>query len=122
VYFCDIAPASLAALKQNLDACGVDGRRGVVIKADWRAAIQSLREKCNLVFIDAPYDKCEYYPEILNMLLVKGMLEQGAKIIIERYSSAGRYVLPVGFELLREKRYGRIGVDLLVYADAGEGE
>jgi len=120
VYFCDAAPASLAALRQNLDSCRVDGQRAVVIPKDWRAAADSLVEKCNLVFIDAPYNMCEHYSQILGRLDNNRVLDKYARIVIERDISAGGYQLPVGFEMIHEKRYGGVGVDLMVYTGDGE--
>ena len=120
VYFCDASPASLAALKQNLEACSLGDRRAVVLARDWRAAIVSVKEKCNLIFIDAPYNMCEHYSQILETLLSKDVLEGEAVIVIERSAPAGSYELPEGIEKANSKRYGNVGVDLLVYAGAGE--
>ena len=120
VYFCDIAPASLASLKQNLDLCRIGGQRAIVFAKEWRSAIMSLKEKCNLVFIDAPYNMCEYYSQILEEIAKSRVLEEGSRVVIERKASAGGYSLPHGFEKEREKRYGNIGVDLLIYADTAE--
>jgi len=120
VYFCDNASASLGALRQNLDTCGIGGQRAVVIAKDWRAVSANKIEKCNLVFIDAPYYMCEHYPDILEKLAHGRVLEEGARIVIERGVSAGNYSLPEGFEKALEKCYGSVGVDLLVYAGNGE--
>ena len=120
VYFCDAAPASLAALRLNLDVCNLDEERAVVYAKDWRHAISILNEKCNLVFIDAPYNMCEHYSQILEGLAARRLLGEGAQIVIERNVQAGSYSLPQGFEKIREKRYGRVGVDLLCYVETGE--
>jgi len=120
VYFCDASSSSIAAIKKNLDDCRVDSARAVTLARDWRAAAKGLSEKCNLVFIDAPYNMCEHYSQILEKLARENALEENALIVIERDVSAGGYALPEGFEKLREKRYGSVGVDLLVYADTGE--
>ena len=122
VYFCDCMPAPLAALRQNLEACGaVNGARAVVFAADWQASLPRIKEKCNIVFIDAPYDMWEHYSKILEKLACERVLEEDARIVIERNVSAGGYLLPAGFERLREKRYGSVGVDLLGYTGPGEG-
>ena len=119
VYFCDIDPASLAALRQNLDECRVDGRRAIIIAKDWRQAIAGLREKCNLVFIDAPYEMCDYYSQILETLVAQSALTDNAIVVLERDSGASGYALHAQIEKVREKRYGGIGVDLLYYTKAG---
>ncbi|MDR3365017.1 MAG: 16S rRNA (guanine(966)-N(2))-methyltransferase RsmD [Clostridiales Family XIII bacterium] len=120
VYFCDVSPDSTALLRQNLDACRVDGRGAVVYRSDWRGAVTKLGEKCNLVFIDAPYEMWEYYSQILETLAAVRVLGTDARIVVERDADMGGYALPVNFERVREKRYGGIGVDLLAYADRGE--
>jgi len=119
VYFCEPSAASLEALFENLGACRIDSRRAIVKKADWRSGPSGLPEKCNLVFIDAPYEMCEYYSQILEALAGYGILAEGALLIIERNAKSGAYGLPAGFEKEREKRYGGIGVDLLTYAGTG---
>jgi len=120
VYFCDNSPASIEALKENLDACRVNGQRAVVIAKDWRAAGARISEKCNLVFIDAPYNMCEHYPRILESLAKERILENGACIVIERDVSADAYTLPPGFEKTSSKRYGSVGVDLIAYTNNGD--
>ena len=120
VYFCDTAPASLAALKKNLEALSLSGQRAAVVARDWRACIAGLNKKCNLVFIDAPYNMCEHYSQILEVLAKERALLEDALIVIERKASAGGYPLPEGFEKLREKRYGSVGVDILYFAEIGE--
>ena len=124
VYFCDNSPAALEALRENLDACGLSGARAIVFKTDLQSALRKsggrlppLQEKCNLVFIDAPYEMCEYYSQILIALATEEKLEEGARIIIERDAGKGGYTLPDGFIKIREKRYGSIGVDLLIYGE-----
>ena len=120
VYFCDVATASLAVLRKNLDTCRADGSQAVVLAKDWRNAAVYLKEKCNLVFIDAPYNMCEHYSQILEKLSRGSALEKDAHIVIERDASTGGYLLPEGFERIREKRYGNVGVDLLIYVGIGE--
>jgi len=120
VYFCDTSPASLAVIRNNLDHCRVDSGRAVVLARDWRVALSGLSEKCNLVFIDAPYNMCEHYSQILEKLVGSRVLESGAMIVIEKNASGGPYNLPERTERVREKRYGNVGVDLLIYDDTGE--
>jgi len=120
VFFCDSEPLSLAALRQNLDICRVDSGRAVVLAGDWHKAYTNISEKCNLVFIDAPYDMCVYYSHMLQTLASWRILEEGALIAVERDAGKGGYALPEGFEIVREKRYGSVGIDLI--SGAGEGK
>jgi len=122
VYFCDNSPASVASLKENLDSCRIGGQRAAVIVKDWRLAPLAIKEKCNLVFIDAPYNMCEHYSQILENLADGRVLCGNSFIVIERDASAGGYALPEGFERIAEKRYGGIGIDLLAYTDDGEDD
>ena len=120
VYFIDKDAASIEILRQNLDICKIGGLSAAAIKTDWRDAGKYIKKKCNLVFIDAPYDMCVYYSQILEMLADQGVLACGARIVIERDSGAGGYELPAGYEIIREKRYGSVGVDLLLYSEKPE--
>ena len=117
-YFCDVDQDSIAALRQNLDICKIEGRRAVVLAMDWRSALVKLSEKCNLVFIDAPFDMCDYYSQILETLAGQKVLADFAAIVIEHGADAGGYLLPVGYERIREKRYGNTGIDILLYNGA----
>jgi len=120
VYFCDIDALSVAVIRQNLESCGIDGQRAVVIKSDWRGCGPQIKEKCNIVFIDSPYEMCVYYSQILETLVRQGIVGHGSALVVERDSGAGGYELPAGFVKSREKRYGSIGVDLLLFDDTGE--
>ena len=120
VYFIDKDVDSMEVLKQNLDICKIDGLRAAAVKTDWQRAGKYIKKKCNLVFIDAPYDMCVYYSQILEMLADQGVLACGAHIVIERDSGTGGYELPAGYEILRKKRYGGVGVDLLLYSNKPE--
>ena len=120
VYFCDRSKAAVIVLRKNLALCGIDDQKAVVIVKDWHAALSMIEEKCNLVFIDAPYNMCEYYPQILESLAHEHVIEKGASLVIERDALADLYVLPLGFERVTRKRYGNVGVDLLSYTGAGD--
>ena len=121
VYFCDKEAESIEIVKQNLDSCRVSGGRAVILKADWQIACKNITEKCNLVFIDAPYDMCVYYSQILETLCKHGVLSDDAYVVVERDSHKGVYELPAGYSGVREKRYGSTGVDLLLYSRTGDG-
>lgn len=120
VYFCDFSPESAAALRQNLENCRIDAKRGTVHVCDWRSILTQIKPKCNIVFIDAPYEMWEHYAQILKTLAEKNVMENGAIVVVERASGAERYVVPEGYVTIREKKYGGTGVDLLVFGGADE--
>ena len=62
---------------------------------------------------------CVYYSQILEKLENEGVISDFSHIVIERDNRAGGYDLPPGFVVLREKRYGSVGVDLLMYKKCG---
>ena len=115
VIFCDKEGTSLATLQQNLNVCRLGGDRVVIMKSDWQKACKIIKEKCNLVFIDAPYDMCVYYSQIIEILAAQKILDDNALVVIERDFACGRYELPEGFSMLREKRYGSVGIDVILY-------
>ena len=112
VYFCDNSAATAAFIKKNLVTLGI-GDEGRVIIADWRDALSKIPEPLDIVFIDAPYAMCEYYGTMLETIASKGLIRENGLVIIEKNARVSAEYAPAGFGLLKEKRYGGIGIDLL---------
>jgi 16S rRNA (guanine966-N2)-methyltransferase len=90
---------ALNALDDNLDALGLDDR-SKVITSDVMAVAPSL--DCDIVFADPPYD-FDAWDRLLD--LVKADL-----VVAE---SGWRITCPDGWEITREKKYGRTVVTFL---------
>ncbi|MCD8049587.1 MAG: 16S rRNA (guanine(966)-N(2))-methyltransferase RsmD [Clostridia bacterium] len=74
-----------------------------------------LRERAqiyDIVFLDPPYAAGLYEP-ILNLILKKKLLRESGIIAMEWDYNAARPSVPTGFEVLKERKYGRVGISLL---------
>ena len=86
--------------------------------------IESLCGPFDLVLLDPPYAfGAEPVEELLQNLAQQGLLAPGAFALFE-HAAADAGAHPVGFETVREKRYGITSVDLLRWVgdDDGEGD
>lgn len=67
--------------------------------------------KCNVVLLDPPYDKKLITPTLRNVAAA-GWITEGGIVMIER-SDREHYDIPEGFEVVTEKKYGKICIDIL---------
>ena len=65
--------------------------------------------------MDPPYDQLDYYPQAMDILQERGLLDEGSIVIAEHLydnkllESYGRLTR------IKEKKYGTIGVDVYIY-------
>jgi len=130
--FCDISPESLKLLRENLDKLKVPGGEAHILREDFRrmgarigAALApysgeegtagcpagGAKGQADIVFADPPYS-AGYENEILQLLSDCGIMESGGLLVLEHADKVSVAAHP-GFEVLREKRYGKTGVHLL---------
>ena len=76
-----------------------------LIKSDWRAALSGLNGPFDLVFLDPPYAMLSAYAEAAVALRDRGLLAEGAIIVME-HRSKDAISAPDGFEIYDERRYG----------------
>lgn len=86
------------------------GARIRILKADYRAAIELLEGRFDLVFLDPPYRMAEAYGDALARLLAAGHLAADCTIVLERRKDAA-ITLPEGFEITDTRLYGDTAVD-----------
>ncbi|MCA9510694.1 MAG: 16S rRNA (guanine(966)-N(2))-methyltransferase RsmD [Myxococcales bacterium] len=120
--FVDVARASIACVRRNLDDLGLVG----LARVEPGDALRALRtfarrgERFDLVFLDPPYDAGLYEPA-LAALAAEAILAPGGLAVVER---ARRSPLEasslVGYIVERERAYGDTAVDLLRTHD-GDG-
>ena len=103
--FVERAPAGLAALRGNLDRLGLTA--GFRIQSGsvgaWLRKASGGGATFDLVFLDPPYEAADEYAATLGMLGgdAAGLLAEGALVIAEHRSKAGR-------EERLEERYGKL--------------
>lgn len=66
----------------------------------------------DLIFIDPPY-KGELYEKCLKLIYEKSLIDKDGIIVLEWDSALDRPLIPAFFEVLKERRYGRVMVTLL---------
>ncbi|MDR0853466.1 MAG: 16S rRNA (guanine(966)-N(2))-methyltransferase RsmD [Clostridiales Family XIII bacterium] len=115
-YFVDISKKSIELTHQNIGIVGAEAK-SKVLHSDYRRAVSAIAKQegnIDLVFIDAPYNMCEY-GEVLSVFFEegKGLLSGEAIIIIERDKRNGGYELPNGLELLKTRKYGQTEIDVI---------
>ncbi len=98
--FVERATPALAALRENLEALGLE-QRSRVLAGDALAALRR-EDKYDLVFLDPPYTAAAALAAALSREL-PGVLTEAARVVSE---SDGRSPLELALPLERERRYG----------------
>ncbi len=93
-----------AAIERNIALCRAE-QKARLIKADWKVALDRLTAHFDLVFLDPPYAQLSVYGEAALALKARGLLAQGALLVME-HRSKDALALPGGFEAFDERRYG----------------
>ena len=107
----------IACIRRNAEAVlGEDVDRAQIIRADYRKAIERMRDGFDLVFLDPPYRMEAAYADALARLRERGLLLKEAVIVLER-SAARDVPLPGGFSVRDARLYGETCVEFI-----GEGE
>ncbi len=117
---CDKAPAAIRSIKINAAAVMKD-RPGVrMLRADYKAALQSLAgEEFDLIFIDPPYHMTEAYTESAQLILRLKLLSMEGQLILERRRDTV-LALPPGLKIRDTRLYRDTAIDFAVYDQATE--
>ncbi|MDD3881367.1 MAG: 16S rRNA (guanine(966)-N(2))-methyltransferase RsmD [Eubacteriales bacterium] len=99
---CDSGREAVKTLRQNIASLRLEDKTELYA-IPYEAALQRMTKRFSLVFLDPPYELCDY-EKMLSLLRETGRLEEGALIAVER-SVRHPLVLPCGFELLDERKY-----------------
>ena len=105
--FVDNGTAARALLRENIAACAAQGITKVFRK-DARQ-IGPAQRPCELVFLDPPYGQ-GLGEEVLPVLAAEGWLAPGATVVGEE---AAAPIVPAGFEVLDQRRYGNTTITIL---------
>lgn len=119
----DMDKKAIDTIRLNLQATGFT-EQAEVYRNDAGRALKALAKrgmKFDLVFMDPPY-KLKIISELMGLLLEEGMLEDGARIVLE-HDAEDRYDEPVGaLEHLRRAEYGDTAITIYRYRAGGEEE
>ena len=100
----------------NISNCGA-GEVSVLLGKDFEAALDEIsrrREKpvFDIVIIDPPYEKTDYYTTAMKKLQEYGLIDEGSVVVCEHLYDNKLSDTYGNLVKTREKKYGTIGVDL----------
>lgn len=112
-YFADSSKDSISLVRQNLNACKIKDE-AVVLAGDYISALNRIREKLTVIFLDPPYEAGFMLPamqeiEKLELLEKEGTIVAEHSIFEELPDCLGKY------EKIKEKRYGKIAISIYKY-------
>ncbi len=112
-YFADNSRTSIDITKRNIAMCRAEDR-SVVIAGDFERALNHIAakgEKIDVFFLDPPYRK-GLYEKCFEQIRDLGILaEEG--IIVAEHEAKDEFADEIcGFEKLRDKKYGKIGISI----------
>ena len=109
VTFVDKSRDALTIVKQNLSACGFDGR---IVPGD---SVDFLRrgEKFDLVLLDPPYAS-DLLDNALSVINSVDILSEGGIIVCESASDKQLPPLCAPYRILREYRYGKVKLTTVI--------
>lgn len=103
-FFADNSPEAIRCITANVRKCRLE-EESIILKQDCEAAITSIHEKVDYIFMDPPYHK-EWERIILQKLASSDILRESTVIIVEASLQTDLpYIGELGYEILKEKCY-----------------
>lgn len=112
VQFNDVSAESLAIVKKNLSALREEA---LVTKSDYRACLQNVRRKFDLIFLDPPYAMQAEAKDALERIARCRCLEEDGVAVYECESAAPE---AEGMECFDSRSYGRTKLHFYRYLHA----
>ncbi len=109
-YFGDKSKESLLLIKENINTCKVQDK-STIIAGDYEMVLKRISQKAQIVFLDPPYKdglmiSCIELINDLDLLTEEGY-------IIAEHSLEEKLPEKIGkYDLIKEKRYGKIAVSI----------
>lgn len=106
---------NIKVLNSNIKNCGAE-KLSTVIGRDYAAAIGkiaagNLRPAFDVVILDPPYDRVEYYGTAMDLLQETGLISDSCIVICEHLYDNKLSDTYGKLRKIKEKKYGTIGVD-----------
>ena len=114
IVFLDKSRESLALVRRNVEKCRAAAFCRLLLgdAASLIATLAKQGEKFDLIFLDPPYAK-GLITIALEQIVKTKVLKSGGLIVAERSSTEDEPLLPDGFTLLREEKYGATIIDFI---------
>lgn len=113
-WFCEMSRQNARILISNIDMCKA-GEKSVVLNTDFKAAISRINEKLDIVIMDPPYDRLEYYDDAFDLLQERELLDEGSIVVAEHLYDNKLSETYGRLSRIKEKKYGSIGVDVFIF-------
>lgn len=113
--FAEADRRNMKVLQGNIHNCEAEGLSRV-IGGDYASAIERMagdRQKpvFDVVILDPPYDRVEYYGTALDLLQQNGLISDSCIVICEHLYDNKLLDTYGNLQKIKEKKYGTIGVD-----------
>lgn len=102
VHFVDNNPKSLAYVRKNVEKLENNYK---IFKSDYLSFLKNAKISYDIIFMDPPYLKKEFYDNALMIIKQNNLLSNEGKIVLEHDENLK--VDFVDFEVLSNKRYGK---------------
>lgn len=112
-YFNEINRQNYRILLSNIANCNA-GELAITSNRDFESCIASINEPLDVVILDPPYEKTEYYDRCFELLQDNELLNEGSVVIAEHLYDNILLDSYKGLKKIKEKKYGTIGVDVYV--------
>lgn len=109
-YFCDNSRESVGILRRNIAYCKAE-EYSVVYAGDFRRALERVREKVDIFFLDPPYE-AGFYEAAFEKIRELELLQEDGIIVAEHGKNFDMPEELCGFEKIKEKRYSHIVLSL----------
>ena len=108
--FVDISLIAIKTIKENLNNLKIDNNEYEVIKNKDINAIESFKNKFDLIILDPPYEEGQY-ELIANLLKEKDLLSEHAIIVME----ANRSIKLENIDYIKNKEYHYGEINVFIY-------
>ncbi|MBQ6440829.1 MAG: 16S rRNA (guanine(966)-N(2))-methyltransferase RsmD [Mogibacterium sp.] len=103
-------------LTSNIKNCGAE-QEAVVLGRDFESALTEIAGKkekpvFDIVILDPPYEKTDYYVTAMMKLQESGLIDERSIVVCEHLYDNKLSDICGNLEKFKEKKYGSIGVDL----------
>ena len=113
-WFAELSRQNFRVLMGNIENCRA-GEKSTVMNCDFKAALARIRDTLDIVIMDPPYDETEYYPQAMEILQDRGLLDEGSIVIAEHIYDNKLLETYGRLHRIKEKKYGTIGVDVFIF-------
>jgi len=113
--FVDNDPKAIAAIKRNIGFTKTyDCTK--IFKMDAVTFLDKTDEKFDIIFMDPPYEK-KIYEQCLMKIYENSLLNEGGIITLEWDEKVNVPQIPDFYEVIKDKKYGRVNITILKFAN-----